>query len=660
MLLKGREDSLVAESSGTSAIPVAEPDVLESVASRNQHVADAIRAYCRFPYPQRYALMVNGKWGSGKTHLLQNVAESLIERGLSGDSDKPLYITLYGVKHPDEIAEQLYQQMHPFLASKGVRLVGALLKGALKASFKVNLDEIHKEDMTLLAQFPDVKASDVLGRTAQRVVVFDDFERAAMPSVELLGYINPLVEHDGCKVIILANEEIIEQDDAYKERKEKTIGQTLYVTADVGAAFDSFLTEIDTEGLKTFYLLHRKEIQDLFVVSRLDNLRLLKQFLWDFEKFWNVLIDEQHQNDKAMLEIMLLLCVWTFEIRSHRLDSEAFDYDQVNVAMALARNKPDERYRSFAAMVKTYPSVAFQSTLLTRSTIKGMILSSEFSAEGIRAQLSVHPYFAKAEETPSWRLLWHSHILPEQDIPEVMRRFDEDFENRRYTEDGEVMHIAGLCLWISDIGQPGWPADTVIARLEKYIDDVYAERPGSSNDVLPASTLHLDFGGAYGLGYRYAGTPRFNGIATYLGKMAGAWRQRGLPLLAKELLDLLARDSDAFLRQVCVTAAGPSTYARHPVMIAIAPDDLVAAFVSQNAEGRKDIMVALAIRYEHLHIHPGELIAERPWMREVYTKLTAYLNSLDPIPRAALKERVEHFLKDIVPQPDDSGAEPSP
>jgi hypothetical protein len=601
--------------------------------------------------------MVNGKWGSGKTHLLLNVAENLIERSLSGDSNKPLYITLYGVKHPDEIAEQLYQQMHPFLASKGVRLVGALLKGVLKASIKVNLDEIHKEDMTLMAQLPDVKASDLLGKTAQRVVVFDDFERAAMPPVEVLGYINPLVEHDGCKVIILANEEIIKQDDAYKERKEKTIGQTLYVTADVGAAFDSFLMDIDTDDLKAFYLLHRKEIEDLFAVSRLDNLRLLKQFLWDFEKFWAVLTDEQRRNDKAMLETMLLLCAWTFEIRSHRLDSEAFEYDQTNVAMALARNETEERYRPFAAMVKTYPSVAFQSTLLTRSTIKGMILSSEFPADGIQAQLNVHPYFAKAEEMPAWRLLWHSHILPEQDIPDVMRRFDEDFEKRRYTEDGEVMHIAGLCLWISDIGQPGWPADTVIARIEKYIDDVYAERPGSANDALPASGIRFDFESAYGLGYRYVGRPGFNDIARHLEKMARAWRQRGLPLLAKELLDLLARDSDAFLRQVCVTAAGPSTYARHPIMTAIAPEDLVAAFVSQNAEGRKNIMLALAMRYEHLHTYPGDLITERPWMREVYMKLMAYVDSLGPIPRAALKERVGQFLKDIVPRPDASDAE---
>jgi hypothetical protein len=193
---------------------------------KNQHVADAIRAYCEFRYPQRQALMVNGKWGSGKTHLLEEVKENLIDRRLMGDSNRPLYNTLYGVKDAAEIGEQIYQQMHPFLAHRGTRFVGALMKGILKTTVKIDLTELHKGDLSLGSQLPDVKVSEILGSASQRVIIFDDFERAIMPPVELLGYINPFVEHDGCKVIILANEEaIVDADGKYKDRKEKTVGQ---------------------------------------------------------------------------------------------------------------------------------------------------------------------------------------------------------------------------------------------------------------------------------------------------------------------------------------------------------------------------------------------------------------------------------------------------
>ena len=305
-----------------AAVPSEDPPETPSI--KNQHVAEAIRAYCNFRYPQRFALMVNGKWGSGKTHLIREVANSLIDRRLHSDRNRPLYITLYGVKSQDEIAEQMYQQMHPFLANKGVRFVGALLKGALKTTIKVDLDAAHTEDLSLATQIPDVNALDLLGNPVQRVVIFDDFERAAMKPVELLGYINPLIEHDGCKVIILVNEEIIhkdEEDKDYNERKEKTVGQTLYVAADIDGALDSSLQEIDTMDLAEFYVRRRGEIRDLFNDSRLDNLRLLKQFLWDFERFWLVLTEDHRKHCRAMLEIMLLMAAWTLEIRSRRIDA---------------------------------------------------------------------------------------------------------------------------------------------------------------------------------------------------------------------------------------------------------------------------------------------------------------------------------------------------
>ena len=154
--------------------------------------------------------------------------------------------------------------------------------------------------------------------------------------------------------------------------------------------------------------------------------------------------------------------------------------------MALDRDDPEESYRPFADMKGRYPYVAFNSTLLSRDIIKGMILSSQFPIERIREQLRLHPYFSEPEDIPSWRLLWQTHDLREDQIPEVVRRFNEDFDNRRYIEGPEILHIAGLCLWISDAGQPEWPWDTVVARVKKYIDDVYEDRPGDVRNALPA------------------------------------------------------------------------------------------------------------------------------------------------------------------------------
>jgi hypothetical protein len=620
-----------------------------SAPNKNRHVVDAIRAYCEFRYPQRHALMVNGKWGSGKTYLLEEVGEGLVDRRLSGDRNKPLYITLYGVKDAAEIGEQIYQQMHPFLSHKGTRFVGALMKGILKTTVKIDLSELHQGNLSLGSQLPDVRVSELLEGATQRVIIFDDFERAIMSPVELLGYINPFVEHDGCKVIILANEENLKDvDGTYKDRKEKTVGQTLQVTADVEAAFRVFMLEIDTADLRAYYDRHRADIVAVFADSELDNLRLLKQFLWDFEKLWNLLTLDQRKHDQAILEIMLVLFAWTLEIRSNRVDSAAFAYERLVVDMAFTRKDPDEKFRPFREMTRRYHSVRFESTLLSRATIKGIILRSEFPTGEIQAQLTAHPYFTEPKDLPSWKSLWYAHEQSADAIPDIMSRFDADFESRRYTEDAEILHIAGLCLWISDLGQPGWVTATVVTRIKNYVDDVYNDRPGSSKAVLPARSLHDMFGGSYGLGYRNADDSRFKEIVAYLRNKVAAWRERGLPILAKELLLVMVHDSDAFLHQVCPTGAGPGTYSRLPVLRAIEPADFVAAFAEQNAEGRRKILLTLGIRYEHLQIDT-DLAIERPWLRDVYDKLIAYADGLGPIPRGALKEGIKSYLEKVIP-----------
>ena len=52
------------------------------------------------------------------------------------------------------------------------------------------------------------KIKDVLGKVdiIRWIICFDDLERFGLPVNEILGFINRLVEHNHCKVIILANE----------------------------------------------------------------------------------------------------------------------------------------------------------------------------------------------------------------------------------------------------------------------------------------------------------------------------------------------------------------------------------------------------------------------------------------------------------------------
>lgn len=105
-----------------------EQSAIISPTRANEQVVSAIKDYCRFRDAQGFAIMVDGKWGSGKTHLIKSIMGDLIEPDPMRPSSKPIYISLYGVKSVDEIADLIYQRLHPVLSSKPIRIGGVILK----------------------------------------------------------------------------------------------------------------------------------------------------------------------------------------------------------------------------------------------------------------------------------------------------------------------------------------------------------------------------------------------------------------------------------------------------------------------------------------------------------------------------------------------------
>jgi hypothetical protein len=199
--------------------------------------------------PFDYAVMVNGPWGSGKTHLIKEF--------LKGRSSlKPLYVTLNGILSADQIDQEFYRQLHPILSSPGMRIAGAVARALAKGAFRMDFSK--EEGGTLNVSMPEIDLAKDLANPRDRLLIFDDLERCKMPVSEVLGYINGFVEHDGLKAIILANETDIRTnlEPRYDEIREKLIGQTLTVSAPAGEAFDAFLGEVSHEATKGFLKRH--------------------------------------------------------------------------------------------------------------------------------------------------------------------------------------------------------------------------------------------------------------------------------------------------------------------------------------------------------------------------------------------------------------------
>ena len=187
------------------------------MSNSNEHIEEFLKHYFNLPSPPQYAVLLKGKWGVGKTWFLKKIMSQLDSS--NNQTKKYLYVSLYGIASFEEIENEFFRQLHPVLSSKGMALAGKIGKGLLKTTLKIDLDGDGKSDASVATQIPDINLPDYLSNTEGLILVFDDLERASMDLENLLGYINYFVEHQGYKVIIIANEEEL----GSKEKKSDVI-----------------------------------------------------------------------------------------------------------------------------------------------------------------------------------------------------------------------------------------------------------------------------------------------------------------------------------------------------------------------------------------------------------------------------------------------------
>ena len=110
----------------------------------NKHVVDFLRYYCASETPFDYAVMLKGPWGSGKTYLIKNFLAAREQQ----EAAKNFYVSLYGISSPRQIEDEFYRQLHPILASKGMKIAAGIAKAALKATLKIDVTGDGKENIS--------------------------------------------------------------------------------------------------------------------------------------------------------------------------------------------------------------------------------------------------------------------------------------------------------------------------------------------------------------------------------------------------------------------------------------------------------------------------------------------------------------------------------
>ena len=356
-----------------------------------EELVESILDYIRSDYTD-YAVMLNGEWGSGKTHFWNNKIKKKIESmQLNGKRYTTIYMSLYGISNLEEISKKIFMET--------TQLMDKNLRRFMNAKGQETIPEYAKTGIDMANFFGITQNSNKLDyaeffSTDDKVLCFDDLERANVDVIDILGYINNFVEHDHIKTIIICNEKelatklkssnlemktfiatylldkqnelnktdkpmvekiqdkiehVFDKANDYERIKEKLIGETFEYAPKFDYIINGILMRYENNpDLIRFLRENTGLIINTFNRSGTRNLRILKHALNDFKKVYEMVNKTYPNTSNRIIQTMLIFTIAvSFEIKAGKITKEKFvnikDNEEYKAILVSSRILMDNR-----------------------------------------------------------------------------------------------------------------------------------------------------------------------------------------------------------------------------------------------------------------------------------------------------------------------------
>lgn len=355
-----------------------------------------------------YAILLKGRWGSGKTYFWENELRKNIESvEIDGKKLKTIYVSLYGVNSLDEVSKKIFLDSFSRANSLIQKVSESKWGGKITELGKVTVGLAKAFELPGINQVLETKVDfENLLDFTNSVLCFDDLERANIDITDIMGYINNFVEHDGVKAIIISNEDeiskklinqnielrtlvstyVLEKENAipktsqgneikekistkilslfnktdeYSRIKEKLIGKTLTYVPDYKFIVESIIKQVTNGNLKEFLEENSDSILNTFVRSGTENIRILKQALDDYSLIYARVVDKHKDiESEILLQMLVFALAVSFEIKSgaegyEELEKVSTD-DDFKTYIFSARLSGNKEQTYFEKFVKKY------------------------------------------------------------------------------------------------------------------------------------------------------------------------------------------------------------------------------------------------------------------------------------------------------------------
>ena len=424
----------------------------------------------------QYAVLIQGKWGCGKTFYINQ----LIEKWKNKNNEtvppnciklRPVYISLYGASSISQVSYLIRKELRPFLYSKGMKVAEKIFCGMIKTATQGNFDfngDGNTRDFSAI--FDTESIIEILSKPndyvkGDKILIFDDLERCKIPIDEIFGYINNLVEHSKCKIIIIGDEDKIKKQSEnntlpskYAEFKEKLIGQTFSIRQDLGTIIETFINDSHNHHLQD----NKELISDLFIASKTENLRIIKQCFSDFNRLISF-IDATKYN-KSLYEIFIQNVIAYFIITycEYKNGNNYIKHFQNHISYFT-----DESVKKNVSNIKhSYNSIKIEDII---SFIDNGYIS-DLTATLNKSDMLNIPH------SQDWEQLWYYGKLDNNTFLEKLKSVKKLFYKGEIKYVSIVLHITGMFIHFNRIKLAHCNESFLKQKALNHIDKIFKKR----------------------------------------------------------------------------------------------------------------------------------------------------------------------------------------
>jgi len=441
-----------------------------------EDLVESILDYIRSDYTD-YAIMINGEWGSGKTYFWNNKVRKKIDSlNLNGKSYTTIYMSLYGISNLEDISKKIFIETTQ-LMDKGLRKY-------MNATGQESIPEYAKTGLDMANLFGVSQSGEKMDyakffSTDDKVLCFDDLERANVDVIDILGYINNFVEHDHIKTIIICNEKelatklkntnlemktfiatylldkegdlaaktekpmvekirdkieyVFDKANDYERIKEKLIGETFEYAPEFNYIINGILMRYaNNPDLLKFLKQNTNYIISTFNKSGTRNLRILKHALNDFKKVYEMVNKNYPNMSYRVLQTMLIFTIAiSFEIKAGKITKDKFinienneEYKSVLVSSRVLMDNRQFYIKEFDNNYYYNFKVEYRFFKFIESYVRTRIFDMKYFKSDMEAIINT----VDTDKLPSYKRLLNEEYwkIPDDEFDKVIESVMED------------------------------------------------------------------------------------------------------------------------------------------------------------------------------------------------------------------------------------------